>query len=188
MLCDPLSDFDYSPVLAEASMEQPLILCYVVKKDLSVIVGFYKKEVPPDRNEQAMLLSFNEMFLSFAKSTKSQAFMVWLGGSPLFEVEIHNAKLHFPYEEAYTPGEKEYYMILKAGGFDQAEPAVYVKGLQLCLNYFQNFPEVERILALVNAGPYAQQQADLFLQAGMTKTLEIDHPEQAQLYQISRSL
>ncbi|HEX9509799.1 MAG TPA: hypothetical protein VF939_04920 [Puia sp.] len=185
MLCDPLSDFNNSPILAEASVEQQLLLLYVVEKDLSIIVGFYKKEIPPDRDEQAMLVSFKQMFLSFAKSSGSQAFMVWLGGTPLFEVEIHDAKMHFPYEEAYIPEEKEYFMILKAGGFDQTEFPVYIRGLRLCLDYFLSFPEVQGIITLVNAGPYEQQQASLFLQAGMTKTLEITSPDQAELYRIS---
>ncbi|HWK08117.1 MAG TPA: hypothetical protein VNS58_31020 [Puia sp.] len=186
MLCDPLPDFDNSPVLAATSVEQPLILLYVAEKDLAVIIGFYKKEVPPAKDERALLIGFKQMFQSFARSTRSQAFMVWLGGNPLFEVEIHNAKMHFPYEDTYTPGEKEYYMVLKAGAFDAAGFPIYVRGLQLCLDYFRSFSEVEGILAVVNEGPHQEQQTSLFQSAGMTRTLEITHPESAGLYYIGR--
>lgn len=187
MLCDPLSNFVSSPVLA-GSVESQLLLLYVVEKDIHIIVGFYKAEIPPDRDDRAMELGFTQMFLSFAQSSRSQAFMVWLGDKPLFVVEIHNAKMHFPYERNYQPTNNDYYMVVKAGAFNQAGFSLYVHGLQLALDYFWNFSELQTIIALVQANPWQDQQARLFLQAGMTRTLEITGPEPADLYRIDRPL
>lgn len=155
---------------------------------MPAIVGFYKEEVPPERNGHAMLNGFQEMFSSFARSSKSQAFMVWVEGLPLFEAEIHDARLHFPYEEAYMPEEKDYFLVLKAGAFDQGHFPEYVRGLQLCLNYFLGFPEVQEIIALVNGAPRMQEQASLFSLAGMEKMFRITGPEQADLYHIARTV
>jgi hypothetical protein len=188
MLCRPLSNFETSPVLAESSVGPRLFLRYALKTDMPAIVGFYKEDLPPDRNEQAMLNGFQDMFSSFARSGKSQAFMVCLEEIPLFEVEVHDARLHFPYENAYTPEEKDYYMVLKAGAFDLAGFGEYVRGLRLCLNYFLGFPEVQEIIALVNGAPRMQEQASLFSQAGMEKRFRIAGPLQEDLYRIARTV
>ena len=189
MLCDPLPNFDNSPVLAEASVEQGrLVLLYLTAdKDLPFVIKLLKKEYSPGGDLNTTLDGFKEMFSSFAGSSKSQAFIVWLGDLPLFEIEIHNAQMHFPDRPDFTPDEKDYYLQLLGGDFDQAEFQLYVRGLQLCLEYFWKFLGVQRILAQVSRSPHAEQHASLFKEVGMTMPLGITNPGQPDLFLISRT-
>ena len=188
MFSDPAPNNDNLPVLAEVSVEQGrlILLNVMIDKDLPAIIQFLKKEYTPKGDLNAAIEGFKEMFSSFAGSLKSHAFVVRLGEEILFEIELHLAELHFPYRRDFTPEEKDYYMVVLGGGFELADFTVYVRGLQLCLDYFGNSLGVQQILAQVDEGPNKLLQFRLFSEAGMTMPLGVTNPERPDLFVFSR--
>ena len=187
MLCDPLPNFENSPVLAEASVQLRLVMLYVATEtDMPVIVELFKEEISPYMDVSSSLDSFKEMLSSFAASSVSQAFVVKFGEHTLFEIEVHAALVHFLSIGSFTPAKGDYYISLLAGDFDRAEFPIYVLGLQLCLDYFWKFPEVQRIVARVSTGAIEERKARLFKEAGLEVPPEITDPSQAELFLLSR--
>lgn len=187
MFSDPVLNSGDSPILAESSVEVPLVLLHVaIEKDLPFIADLFKKEVVTAGDLDASLKGFAEMFASFRGSNTSYAFMLWLGKVPLFEIELHLANKQDTLRQDFPPEDHDYNISMMPGNFGHAEFFAYVLGFQLCLDYFWNLPDVKRIIAPVYAGPHEDEHARLFTETGMTLSLKRSNPRDPELYVLSR--
>jgi hypothetical protein len=158
----------------------------VTDKDAPTIFELLKKEARSNWDVAGLLDTFKESFSFMAGSSSSQAFMVHLGEPSLFEIEIHEAQKHFGLRDDFTPDEGDYFVQVFAGDFDRTGFPDYVRGLQLCLEYFWRFPEVKKIIVPVYEGDHEAQQTYLAVQAGLTMFLKKADPKQPDLYQLTR--
>ncbi len=173
--------------LAETGVELSLVLLYVAtKKDMPVIADLFKKETSSMGDLQSALESFEKMFSSLEVIDTSHAFMVWLGKIPLFEIELHQSNTLAPLRDEFTLEKNDFNISLMTGDFGQAELPIYVRGLQLCLNYFWKVFAAQRILAPVYTGRHAEQQAFLLKEAGLTLTLKRTNTWEPDLYLMPR--
>lgn len=188
MLCEPVSNTGQLPVLATSNLGQgQLMLRHVAADDdIPFIIDLLKRETAQNWDAGVLLDSMQESFNYIAHSQASQAFILRLDGLPLFEIEIHEARKHVDLHSGYRASAGDYFIILLAGGVDQAPMHGYSQGLRLCLDYFFSFPEVRSIIVPLYAGLDAVKRTELYSMTGIEKFLDRSQPKEPDLYRIGR--